>query len=118
MIFKTPIPLNLKSFHTKMVRAKFILIFSEISPILVRNFFTRKLLFELNDPRFLFLNTDPEYKKGSKFSMRTGQTDQLQVTDPRNGRAKTWRAEVLQKCKIHNEKLTVLYVFGNYCSNS
>ena len=42
-------------------------------------------------------------KKLSKFSTRTGRTDQLQVTDPRDDRAKAWTAEVLQKCKIETE---------------
>ena len=49
------------------------------------------------------LNTDPEYKEGSKFSTHAGRTDQLQVIDPRDGRAKTWKTEVLQKCKIQNK---------------
>ena len=48
------------------------------------------------------VNTDPEYKQGSKVSTRTGRTDQLQLVDPRDGRAKT---DVLQKCKIQNKKL-------------
>ena len=38
-----------------------------------------------------------------KFSTRTGRKDQLQVIGPRDGCAKTWKTEVLQKCKIQNK---------------